>query len=115
MRNVLIMISSDPRSSQRPAEAIRLAAGLAQWPRINVRVYLRDAAVLALSGEPDDLMDGEFFRDCLPLVAKPETPIYVQHLSPTVREIGHSAVRFLEISDDQLAREIARSHYVLRF
>ena len=115
MRNVLIIVSGDPRISPRPAEAIRLAAGLAQWPRIKVRVYLRDAAVLALNEQPDDLMDGELFRDCLPLTVKTDCPIFVQTHSLFLRDLGRAPVAVAELSDEQLAAEIARSHSVIRF
>ena len=56
-RQALFIIGGDPRISARPAEAIRIAAGIGTWKKISVRIYLEGAAVLALSEFPDDLVD----------------------------------------------------------
>ena len=58
-RGVLLIIATDPRSSHRPAEAIRIAAGVGAWGRVEVTLYLHGPAVLALSDDTDALVDGE--------------------------------------------------------
>ena len=44
---LLLIVTTDPRISPRPAEAVRIAAGVGAWQKIDVTLYLRDAAVLA--------------------------------------------------------------------
>ena len=50
--SILFVIDADPRTSGRPAEAIRIAAGVAVWRKVNVSVYLRKAAALILVRRP---------------------------------------------------------------
>ena len=57
----LFVIDTDPRSSGRPAEAVRIAAGVGVWKRIDVAVYLRDAAILILGENTDELVDQDNF------------------------------------------------------
>src|SRR5947209_4299159 len=59
---LLFIITSDPRHSPRPAEAIRIAAGVGVWKRTGLTVYLRNAAVLALSEDTAGLLDEENYR-----------------------------------------------------
>jgi hypothetical protein len=40
MKKTLLIISSDPRTSPRPAEALRVAAGLSAWGRLTVSILL---------------------------------------------------------------------------
>ena len=111
----LFIITSDPRVSPRPAEAIRIAAGVAAWRQVEVTVCLRDAAVLALGEFAGELVDGGNFTNYLPLLAEAGRPVYVQPSSPLLPAPGDAPVKFEEISDDRLAALAARSHCVLRF
>jgi hypothetical protein len=112
---VLLIITSDPRSSHRPAEAIRIAAGVGTWERVEVAVYLHGAAVLALSDCTDALVDGDNYAQYLPMVAGFPRPIYVQESGSLLAEVRPSPVRFEEISIARLAALAAASHYVMRF
>ena len=111
----LFIITSNPRVSPRPAEAIRIAAGVGAWRKVDVTVCLRDDAVLALGEFADELVDGENFMNYLPLLAESGRPVYVQSGSPRLAELGVGPVKFMEISDEQLAALAARSSCVLRF
>lgn len=64
--SVLFLLGSDPRSSARPAEAIRVAAGVAAWKKVDVTVYLRGPAVLALGEWLDELRDEDNYSRYLP-------------------------------------------------
>ena len=112
---VLFIITGDPRSSPRPAEAIRIAAGVGTWQKTEVSVYLRDAAVLALSERVDELVDEESFTRYFPMVAEFGRPVYVQHGAPLLREMGRPSLPFEEIDDGKLANLAADSTYVARF
>jgi hypothetical protein len=112
---VLFVIATDPRSSPRPAEAVRIAAGVGAWKRVSVTVYLRDAAVLALSEYSEELVDGDNFSRYLPLVVESGGSIRVQRGAPLLREVGQAPVSFRETGDEELAALAASNDYVVRF
>lgn len=113
--SLLIIIASDPRSSARPAEAIRIAAGVGTWKKTDVSVYLREAAVLALSEFVDELVDEENFTRYFPITAEWGRPIYVQKGAPLLTELGQATLPYQEISDAELAALAAQHSYVARF
>jgi hypothetical protein len=112
---MLFVIATDPRSSPRPAEAIRIAAGVGAWKRVMVTVYLCDAAVLALSEYPEELVDGENFSRYLPLVAECGGSIRAQRGAPLLRAVGQTPVSFRETGEEELAALVASHDYVVRF
>jgi hypothetical protein len=112
---LLFIIASDPMASPRPAEAIRIAAGIGVWKKVDVRVYLRNNAVLALGEFTDDLVDEENFTRYLPLLGQLDQPLYVERGSPLLARLGAAPVRFEEISEKQLAECAAQSSSVLHF
>jgi sulfur relay (sulfurtransferase) DsrF/TusC family protein len=114
-RSILFVIADDPRASGRPAEAIRIAAGLGQWDKVIVSVYLRDAAVLILSENTDDFVDADNYERYLPLLAKPDRPIYAQSGSPSLKQVERGPFAFQEISDAELSRLAANHSQVIRF
>ncbi len=113
--NVLFIVGGDPRSSPRPAEAIRIAAGVGTWKKVDVSIYFRDAAVLALSEFADEYVDEDNYVRYLPMVGEFGRPIYVQKNAGKLSEIGEARLPFKEISDDELATLAATSTYVVRF
>ena len=114
-RGVLIIITSDPRTSPRPAEAVRIAAGVGAWREVAVSIYLRGSAVLALSEFPDELADGDNFNRYLPLVGESGGLIYAQRGAALLSGIGHSPVAFRETGDDELAGLVMKNDYVMHF
>jgi hypothetical protein len=112
---VLFLIDSNPRTSPRPAEAVRIAAGVGAARKVAVTVYLRGDAVLALGEYPDELADGDHFRRYLPLVAEAGGLICAQRDAPLLDEIGETTVEFREINDDELAALALESAYLIRF
>ena len=113
--SVLFIVTGDPRVSPRPAEAIRIAAGVGAWQKAQITVYLRDAAVLALAEYTDELVDEDNFSRYLPIIGEFGRPVYVARGAAALAELGETTVRFEEIDDEQLAALAARSTYVLRF
>ena len=112
---VLFIITSDPRTSPRPAEAVRIAAGVGVWRKVAVTVYLHGAAVLALSEFPDDLADGDKFSRYLSLVLESGGLICAQRGAALLHDLGHQAVSFHETGDDELAALVTKNDYVVRF
>ena len=113
--SALFLITGDPRTSARPAEAIRIAAGVGTWKKADITVYLRGPAVLALSEYVDEFIDEDNYARYFPIVGEFGRPIYVQRGAKLLGEIGESPLIFEEIDDAQLAQLAASSNYVLRF
>jgi hypothetical protein len=114
-RRVLIIVASDPRVSPRPAEAVRIAAGVGAWETIEAVLYLRGPAVLALGENAEELVDGDNFVRYLPLAPGAGRRICVPRGESLLSNLGEMRVRFDSVSDDELARFAANSDYVLRF
>ena len=113
--SALFIVTGDPRTSAKPAEAIRIAAGVGTWKKTDVSVYLRGPAVLALSEYVDEFIDEDNFSRYFPIVGEFGRPIYVQRGAELLREIGDAPMKFEEIDDEQLAQLAAACNYVLRF
>ncbi|HTH50204.1 MAG TPA: hypothetical protein VMB21_22005 [Candidatus Limnocylindria bacterium] len=112
---VLLLVTGDPRTSARPAEAIRIAAGVGTWKKADVTLYLRGPAVLALGEWVDDLVDEDNFTRYLPIVGEFGRPIYVQRGAPELADLGETTLKFEEMDDARLSELAAQSTYVLRF
>jgi hypothetical protein len=111
----LFIIDSDPRRSPRPAEAVRIAAGVGAWKKVQVGLYLREAAVLILGEQAEALVDGEHFARYLPVLRELGRPVYVQKGAAALGQLGQAALPFEEISDPQLAGLAAARPCLLRF
>jgi sulfur relay (sulfurtransferase) DsrF/TusC family protein len=114
-RRVLFIVTNDPRISPRPAEAVRIAAGVGAWEKIEAVLYLRGAAVLALGEHAEELVDGDHFVDFLPLAAEGGRRICAQRSSPLLAEVGEAQTAFETLDDDQLAQLASDSDCVVRF
>ncbi len=114
-RKALFIVNSDPRTSARPAEAIRIAAGVGTWKKIDVSIALCEAAVLALSEFPDELVDEDNFVRYLPIIREFGRPVYVETGAPLLEQLGESPVPWERVTISQLAAMAAGSDFVLRF
>ncbi len=114
-KRLLFIISSDPRSSARPAEAVRIAAGVGAWKKMEVNLYLRGPGVLALTEYPDDLVDEDNFTRYLPIIGEFGRPVLVQRGAAWLAELGAARLPFREIPDEELAAVSAASTAVARF
>lgn len=112
---VLFLIESDPRCSPRPAEAVRIAAGVGAWHKAEVQLFLRDAAVLVLGEFVDDLVDDDHFTRYLPILRDSHRPVLVARGNPHLAGLGQPSLPCREIDDHDLAREISAATYTLRF
>jgi hypothetical protein len=112
---ILLVIAEDPRASGRPAEAVRIAAGVGAWKKVEVALYLRGAAVRLLGEDAAELVEGESYARYLPLLARAGAPVYVEKGTPELARLGRAALAFEAISDGQLAELAAGRGCVLRF
>ena len=110
----LVMIETDPRTSPRPAEAIRIAAGIGAWKKTDVTLLLRGPAGYALQEYADELVDEDNFTRYLPLVAEHERPIYVEDSFVDWPALEHSAFRYEKISREKTAELIRANDYLIR-
>ena len=113
--SLLFVITSDPRSSHRPAEAIRIAAGVGVWQKVEVTLYLHGAAVLALGESTDELVDEDNYRRYLPMLSDFGRPIFVERGSICLQQMGPASLPFEEISAKQLADLASRTSSVVHF
>lgn len=73
----LVTISEDPRESHRPAEAIRIAAGIGGWKKTDVDILLWGSATHLLSPYADEYVDGDNYRHYLPIIREWKKPIFL--------------------------------------
>jgi hypothetical protein len=116
-RRLLFLIETDPRLSPRPAEAVRIAAGLAPWPKIQLLIYLRGPAVGLLSEAAEDWPDGDHYAQYLPLLASRHFAFWIQSTVPISGGTTDNPYGFEldPIDDPQLAARAATCHALLRF
>jgi len=114
-RSVLIVVTGDPRRSARPAEAVRIAAGLSANGRLAVTLCLRGDSVLALGGDTEDFLDGDHFTRYLPVMAETGRIIFVQTDSGKPLTNEPALVPVQRISELELENLITSSDRVLRF
>ncbi|MDX1953077.1 MAG: hypothetical protein SFY81_12925 [Verrucomicrobiota bacterium] len=69
----LIVIESDPARSGKALEALRVAAGVAVWKRVQVAVHLRGAAVHLLA--PDAGLENELITTYLKILKEEQCPV----------------------------------------
>lgn len=111
----LFLITSDPARSSRPAEAIRIAAGIGAWGQVEVTLYLAEAATRALDQCTGLLGEAGNFTQFLPLLAAPGRPVFLQsELSEGWNTTG-TPLQFECLNAQQLARLALGCDYVLRF
>lgn len=111
----LFIVDGDPRATHRPAEAVRIAAGISAWKKADVMVYLRGPAILALGEWVDELVEEDNFTRYLPILKDTGHPIFVEKESPFLADLGEATMRYEPLDDGQLAGLVAKSNYVLRF
>ncbi len=112
---VVFVVTSDPRETHRPAEAIRVAAGLGAWKKADVRVYLRGPAIRGLGEWVDDLKMEDDFTRYLPIIRDWGHPVWVQAGAAEIGDLGEATAPFEELDDAELARRCAGATSVLRF
>ncbi len=110
----LVMVETDPRTSARPAEAIRIAAGIGAWKKTDVTLLLRGPAGYSLQEYADELVDEDNFSHYLPLVAELPRPIYVEDTFTDLAALEHSPWKYEMIPSANVA-ELVRAHdYLIR-
>ena len=73
----LFVIASDPRKSHRPAEAVRIAAGVGAWKKADVDLYLYDEGRHILDEAGADFIDEEHLTRYLPMLQESGGRVFV--------------------------------------
>jgi hypothetical protein len=110
----LFLIASNPHASHRPAEGVRIAAGVAAWKKTRVRLYLHGDAVRCLDEWAEELVDGDNFPSYLPILRDLACPVGVQAGAPGLADLAPT-LKYTELSESDLKKWVAEATFLLRF
>jgi len=114
-KSLLVVVTSDPRSSHRPAEAIRLAAGVAAWRSVAVTLYLAGPAISSVTGEVENFVDEESFTRYLPLFVESGNCVLIEAESLPGGKSGDTSVPCESIDKTEFGKIAAATSCLLRF
>jgi hypothetical protein len=111
----LVVVETDPRASARPAEGIRIAAGIGAWKKTDVTLLFRGpVAGYSLQEYADELVDEDNFTRYLPLVVEGPHPLYVEDSFKDIKALENSPWKYEVISPAQTADLIRAHDYLIR-
>ena len=110
----LVLIETDPRTSHRPAEGIRIAAGIGAWKKTEVTLLLRGPAGYSLQEYADELVDEDNFVRYLPIVAESPRPIYLEDSFTDTAALKGSAFSYEIITPERAVELIHENDYLIR-
>jgi hypothetical protein len=111
----LVIVETDPRSSARPAEGIRIAAGIGAWKKTDVTLLLRGpVAGYSLQEYADELVDEDNFTRYLPLVAESPRPIYLEDSFTDLAALEGSPWKYEIIPAAKTAELLRANDYLIR-
>ena len=114
VRSLLIKVASDPRKSPRPAEAVRIAAGVGAWNKVKVHLALAGPAVFCLDQFADELTNGDLFTLYLPAILNHGGRVLVDNTSPGLRTIKPS-FEFERLSPDEICKFEKQVDHTMEF
>lgn len=112
---LLFIIDSDPQGSHKPAEAVRIAAGIGTWERLTLRLFLKNSAAKILNETAVDLVDQEHFGQYLPLLEESGHTIYVDRAGTEWIDSPRTLASFNEAGDGDLVKLSSEATYLLHF
>jgi len=110
----LVIVETDPRTSARPAEGIRIAAGIGAWKKTDVTLLLRGPAGYSLQEYADELIDEDNFTRYLPIVVEGPRPVYVEDSFADLAALEGSPWRYEVISRERAAQLVRENDYLIR-
>ena len=114
VRTLLIKIASDPRKSPRPAEAVRIGAGVGAWNKVKVHLALEGPAVFCLDQFADELTNGDLFSQYLPAILNHGGRILVDASSPALNSIK-PALTFERLGSDEIRQFQSQVDHTMQF
>jgi hypothetical protein len=114
-RSALFMVSSDPLKTNRPAEAIRIAAGILPWKKIKVQIYFHHPFARALREHPEDLKGLDHILRFYPILdQEPHTTFGPQDSGPEF-ELDGQYLHLTPMPPPKLAQLQNSSTWLLHF
>jgi hypothetical protein len=110
----LVIVETDPRTSARPAEGIRIAAGIGAWKKTDVTLLLRGPAGYSLQEYADELIDEDNFTRYLPIVVEGPRPVYVEDSFGDLAALEGSPWRYEVIGRERAAQLVRENDYLIR-
>jgi hypothetical protein len=110
-KKALIVADSDPRRSAKPAEALRVAAGLAAWPANEITLCLIGPAAELLRLN-EDFLGEEDVRSAWGVLGESDAAVFAEQI-PAGMATAFPAARTLD--REQFARLAAESDCLIRF
>ena len=111
----LVIVETDPRTSARPAEGIRIAAGIGAWKKTDVTLLLRGpVAGYSLQEYADELIDEDNFTRYLPLVADQPRLIYLEDSFTDLSALEGSPWKYEVIPAIKTAELVRDNDYLIR-
>lgn len=110
----LVVISSDPRTSARPAEGIRIAAGVGAWKKTIVTLLLRGPSGYSLGEYVDELVHEDCYTRYLPIVADAGQPIYLADDFTDLDALEGSPFKYQRVSEAEIAKLYAENDYFIQ-
>ncbi len=111
---IVFLIRSDPFESRKPAEAIRMAAGLGTGNNA-IKVILSGESIRILSHDEEDLEDMDIIEKFLPIIKDWEIPLYVDKVSLAGKNLQKSDYVFRIVDNEEMSEILAGGHSVFVF
>jgi hypothetical protein len=111
---LLVIVTRDPRTSGRLAEAIRFGAGVSAWQKVDVTLYLGGDAVQGLLAGENQFVDEDNILDFLPLFAEHQQELFVEQGHPVVTA-HRDQIPYAELDMKGLSRLIVEHDFIMRF
>ncbi len=109
----LVTLTEDPRASPRPAEAIRIAAGIGGWNKTEVDLLLHGPAAWILSPFADEFVDGDNYHHYLPILRDWKRPLLLAPGAEDFAELADSETAFQRVDADAVAAlHRAATHWI---
>jgi sulfur relay (sulfurtransferase) complex TusBCD TusD component (DsrE family) len=111
----LVTVSEDPRESHRPAEAVRIAAGIGGWNKTEVDVLLLGPASRVLSPWADECVDGENYDHYLPILREWKRPVFLAPDAERFEEMAEATLPFEALDADGVEGLRSRATFLIPF
>lgn len=105
-RSVVVLIRSNPETSHRAVEGVRIALGLASGEHA-VDVILTDRAPLLLTPDVECLVDGEMAEKFLSTLQEFIPNFYIDQESAKGVDLSESDYKTVPLSKNEIAEKIA--------
>ena len=113
--SVLVLVMTDPRQNPKPAEAIRIVAGVGTWKKVQMILYLHGPAILALDEFVDELVDEDNFVRYLPILSDFPRKVLVEKDSPFISQLSNPTLPFEAVSVRELSQIASSCRNVFHF